>query len=214
MVNYQSYVALANELIIAELDEVQPNGKMFKKYQLGDYRWISFEDMHSSANYFGRGLRNLGLAPRQNLCIFADTRAEWMIAAQAAFKQAFPVATLYTNLGEEAVVHGLNQTQVKSQKVTKKSPTRALGPYFKNSLFQATHVITSHELLPKFKNILTQTPSVTTVVYFEHQIKSTNTVGFPENVVIVPFYDVVHMGRKLAKDESVAPLQNTQPALC
>ena len=24
--------------IIAELDEVQPNGRMFKKYQLGDYR--------------------------------------------------------------------------------------------------------------------------------------------------------------------------------
>ena len=24
--------------IIAELDEVQPNGRMFKKYNLGDYR--------------------------------------------------------------------------------------------------------------------------------------------------------------------------------
>ena len=25
--------------IIAELDEVQPNGRMFKKYDLGDYRY-------------------------------------------------------------------------------------------------------------------------------------------------------------------------------
>ena len=98
--------------IIAELDEVQPNGKMFKKYELGDYRWISYEDLDSTSDYFGRGLRQLGLQPRQKLCVFADTRAEWMIAAQACFKQTFPIATLYTNLGEEAVVHGLNQTEV------------------------------------------------------------------------------------------------------
>ena len=76
------------------------------------------------------------------------------------------------------------------------------------SHFQATHVITSHELLPKFKNILPHTPSVTTIVYFEHQIKSTNTTGFPEDVQIVPFYDVVHNGRKLIKDVNFAPIQN------
>ena len=98
--------------IIAELDEVQPNGKMFKKYQLGDYRWISYEDLDSTSDYFGRGLRSLGLNPRDRICIFADTRAEWMISAQAAFKQCFPLCTIYTNLGEEAVAYGLNQTEV------------------------------------------------------------------------------------------------------
>ena len=111
---YGSKQVMGTREIIAELDEVQPNGKMFKKYELGDYRWISFEDLDSTSDYFGRGLRALGLQPRQKLCVFADTRAEWMIAAQACFKQAFPIATLYTNLGEEAVVHGLNQTQVRN----------------------------------------------------------------------------------------------------
>ena len=53
--------------------------------------------------------------------------------------------TLYTNLGEDAVVHGLNQTQ-------------------------ATHVITSHDLLPKFRGVLKQTPHVTHVVFFEDQV--------------------------------------------
>jgi len=169
--------------IVAELDEVQPNGKMFKKYQLGDYRWISYEDLDSTSDYFGRGLRSLGLNPRDRICIFADTRAEWMISAQAAFKQCFPLCTIYTNLGEEAVAYGLNQTE-------------------------ATHVITSHELLPKFKNILPTAPHVKNIIYFEHQIHNTNTTGFPENVTISRFYDVVHAGRKLAKDPSVEPLQN------
>ena len=77
-----------------------------------NYRWITYEDLESTANYFGRGLRSLGLNPRDKICIFADTRSEWMMAAQGCFKQCFPLCTLYTNLGEEAVVHGLNQTQV------------------------------------------------------------------------------------------------------
>jgi len=32
-----------------------------------------------------------------------------MLSAQACFKHAFPLVTLYTNLGEDAVVHGVNQ---------------------------------------------------------------------------------------------------------
>ena len=35
---------------------------------------------------------------------------------------------------------------------------------------QSTHVITTHELLPKFKGILQHTPSVTHLVYFEDQV--------------------------------------------
>ena len=34
-------------------------------------------------------------------------RCEWMLSVQGGFKQGFPVVTLYTNLGEDAVKHGL-----------------------------------------------------------------------------------------------------------
>ena len=34
-----------------------------------------------------------------------------MLAAQACFKQNFPLVTLYTNLGDDAVVHGINQVR-------------------------------------------------------------------------------------------------------
>jgi long-chain acyl-CoA synthetase len=40
-----------------------------------------------------------------------------------------------------------------------------------------THILTSHELLPKFRKILLQTPTVTTVIYFEDQIRKTDTTG-------------------------------------
>jgi predicted oxidoreductase (fatty acid repression mutant protein) len=42
---------------------------------------------------------------------------------------------------------------------------------------KVTHILTSHELLPKFRKILLQTPTVTTVIYFEDQIRKTDTTG-------------------------------------
>ena len=44
--------------------------------------------------------------------MYAETRAEWYVTAQACFKQSFPVVTLYTNLGDEAVQHGIVETEV------------------------------------------------------------------------------------------------------
>ena len=67
-------------------------------------------------------------------------------------------------------------------------------------------MITSHELLPKLKSILTNTQlSVTTIVYIEHQVKSTDTTGFPKTIQVVSFKDVVNNGKKLINDENYAP---------
>ena len=142
---YRDQPFLGTREILKEEDEVQSNGKMFRKYHLGDYRWITYEEADSTADYVGRGMRNMGLQNGDKIAIFADTRPEWYILAQACFKQGFSLVTLYTNLGEDAVVHGVNQTG-------------------------AATVITSHELLPKFKNILKETPTVKNIIFFQHQV--------------------------------------------
>ena len=95
--------------------------------------------MDSEAESFGRGLRELGLRPKENIVLFAETRAEWLISAFGCMKQSIPLVTLYATLGEDALIHGINETEV-------------------------TCVITSQELLPKFKNILPCTPNVTVLV--------------------------------------------------
>merc|ERR1719495_1392542 len=125
-----------------EEDEYQPNGKIFKKWKLGEYTWQSYIDVDILSTDLGKGLRELGQKHLENICVFADTKAEWMIAAQACFKQTFPLVTLYTNLGEDAIVHGINQTEVGV-------------------------IITSHDLLPKFKTILNRTPLVKCLVVIE-----------------------------------------------
>ena len=71
--------------------------------------------------------------------LFAETRAEWLITANGCMKQNMPLVTLYATLGDEALVHGINETEVNC-------------------------VITTQELLPKFKNILPLTPNISVLV--------------------------------------------------
>ena len=183
---YTCKPALGTREILKEEDEIQKSGKVFKKYNLGDYRWQTYEDVDYNADYLGRGLRSLNLNHGQNICIFADTRAEWFITAQACFKQGYPIVTLYTNLGDEAIVHGINETEV-------------------------THIVTTHELLPKFRKILPKTPNVSHVIYMEHQVERTIVDDYPENVQILPLFDVIHTGKKLSRSkESMDPVPPTE----
>lgn len=97
---------LGTREILSEEDEIQPNGRVFKKYNMGEYKWRNFTDVESSATNFGRGLRELGQEAYKNIVIFAETRAEWMIAAHGCFKQNIPIVTIYATLGDEGVIHG------------------------------------------------------------------------------------------------------------
>ncbi|KAF9410414.1 hypothetical protein HW555_010495 [Spodoptera exigua] len=109
---------------------------------MGEYVWRTYVDVEKEARHFGAGLRELGCQPRQNIVMFAETRAEWMIAAHGCFKQSIPVVTIYATLGDEAIAHGINETDVST-------------------------VITTYDLLPKFKKILAKTPKVDTIIYME-----------------------------------------------
>jgi long-chain acyl-CoA synthetase len=82
---------------------------------------------------------------------------------------SFSVVTIYATLGDEAIAHGINETEV-------------------------SLVITSHDLLPKFRNILTHTPKVKKLVYMEDQLAKTDVSGFKEGVDIIPFSEVVKNG--------------------
>lgn len=87
-------------------------------------------------------------------------------------------------MGDEAIAHGINETEV-------------------------TMLITSHDLLPKFKKILGMCPKVHTIIYMRDQLKHTETTGFKEGVKIVSFNDVIKMGdENSGKIEAVSPTQD------
>ncbi|XP_024962070.1 long chain acyl-CoA synthetase 9, chloroplastic isoform X4 [Cynara cardunculus var. scolymus] len=61
---------------------------------------------------FASGLVQVGHKTGERVAIFADTREEWFIALQACFRRNATVVTMYASLGEEAICHSLNETEV------------------------------------------------------------------------------------------------------
>ncbi|XP_022121866.2 long-chain-fatty-acid--CoA ligase 4 isoform X1 [Pieris rapae] len=176
---WQDKPCLGTRTVLSEEDEPQPNGRVFKKYNMGNYEWRSYTDMENEATWFAAGLRELGCQPKKNIVMFAETRAEWMIAAHGCFKQSIPVVTIYATLGDEAIAHGINETDVST-------------------------VITTHDLLPKFKKILAKTPKVDTIIFMEDQLKKTERDGFKPGIKIVAYKEVIEKG-KHSKIECIPP---------
>uniref|UniRef100_A0A452FJ05 long-chain-fatty-acid--CoA ligase n=1 Tax=Capra hircus TaxID=9925 RepID=A0A452FJ05_CAPHI len=175
---------LGTREILNEEDEVQPNGKVFKKVILGSYNWLSYEDVFVRAFNFGNGLQMLGQKPKTNIAIFCETRAEWMVAAQACFMYNFQLVTLYATLGGPAIVHGLNETEV-------------------------TNIITSKELLQtKLKDIVSLVPRLRHIITVDG--KPPTWSEFPKGVIVHTMAAVQALGAKASVENK--PLSKPAPS--
>ncbi|KTF86819.1 hypothetical protein cypCar_00006730 [Cyprinus carpio] len=161
---------LGTREVLSEEEEKQPNGKIFKKLVLGDYSWMTYEEVNQAVESFGSGLAALGQQPCNTIAIFCETRAEWMITAQACFRRNFPLVTLYATLGEDAVVYGLDQCG-------------------------ATHLITSTELLrTKLKNVLSAVSGLQHVVYAGSD--EVCRADYPQSLAMHSIQEVMELGTK------------------
>lgn len=59
MLRYREKNLLGTRDVLAEEDEVQPNGKMFKKLELGDYRWLTYEEVRNSGHTLLKQMLNI-----------------------------------------------------------------------------------------------------------------------------------------------------------
>ncbi|KAJ7990598.1 hypothetical protein DPEC_G00302060 [Dallia pectoralis] len=161
---------LGTREVIKEEDERQANGKVFKKVILGQYRWLSYAETHRAATRFGTGLAALGQKAHNNMAIFCETRAEWVIAAQGCFMQNFPLVTLYSTLGGPAIVHALNETEV-------------------------TKIITSRELLEtRLKLILLEVPRLQDIIVVDDT--PTKWPGYPRGISVHNMAAIQELGTK------------------
>ncbi|XP_059276678.1 long chain acyl-CoA synthetase 8-like [Lycium ferocissimum] len=87
------------------------DGRKFEKLHLSEYNWESYAQTFDRACNFASGLVNLGHDVETRAAIFSETRAEWIIAFQGCFRQNIAVVTIYASLGDDALIHSLNETQ-------------------------------------------------------------------------------------------------------
>ncbi|KAI9106638.1 hypothetical protein K1719_022166 [Acacia pycnantha] len=103
---------LGTRKLIAREVEVTEDGRSFEKLSLGDYEWLTYGKTFEAVCNFASGLANIGHVREERAAIFADTREEWFIALQGCFRRNITVVTIYASLGDEALCHSLNETEV------------------------------------------------------------------------------------------------------
>lgn len=169
---YAAKRCLGTRIILEEKEEIIGD-KVLQKYNLGEYKWITYRDAQKFAANFGRGLRKLGQQPYSKVAIFAETRAEWMIAAHGCFKEAMTIVTVYATLGDDGITHCLNETEVKT-------------------------VITSQDLLPKLKRLAERCPNIYMIIYMEDQLAKADLNGFPPHVAVTSYGRVLALGKHVS----------------
>lgn len=165
------YLLGTRELISREV-EVTKEGRSFEKLHLGDYEWLTYGRAFEAVCNFASGLAQLGHRKEERAAIFADTREEWFIALQGCFRRNVTVVTIYASLGEEALCHSLNETEV-------------------------TTVICGCKELKKLIEISEQLDTVKRVICMDDEIPSNASyVEKSKSWTITSFVDVESLGRE------------------
>lgn len=174
--------------VFGEEDEKQTDGKVFKKLILGDYKWFTCAQIDQRVENLAKGFMVYGVRPGDVVLILAETRLEWMLSAQAIFRLGATIATLYTTLGEDGIIHGINETEV-------------------------THIVTTHDVVPKLKKFRKDRmiPRVKTIIYIEgHKTPDMTEV---DGLSFVPLKVVEEAGREADAGGKFVPPKASDPAI-
>ncbi|XP_031274479.1 long chain acyl-CoA synthetase 8 [Pistacia vera] len=149
------------------------DGRKFEKLHLGDYEWQTYGEVFDRACHFASGLVNLGHNVDTRAALFAETRAEWLIAFQGCFRQDITIVTIYASLGEDALIHSLNETQV-------------------------TTLICDSKQLKKLSAISSSLNTIKNVIYFEDDgtANDSDFSGSSSKWTISSFSEVEKLGKR------------------
>ncbi|PRQ26538.1 putative long-chain-fatty-acid--CoA ligase [Rosa chinensis] len=167
---FQNKCFLGTRALLARELEVTKDGKSFEKLHLGDYEWLTYGKAFQVVCNFASGLSRLGHKREERVAIFADTREEWFLALQGCFRRNVTVVTIYASLGEEALCHSLNETEV-------------------------TTVICGHKELEKLVAISGQLDTVNHIICMDDDIPSSAS-SVDSRWRITSFADVEKLGRE------------------
>ncbi|CAK9167191.1 unnamed protein product [Ilex paraguariensis] len=148
------------------------DGRKFEKLHLGEYQWETYGEVFDRACNFASGLVKLGHDVDTRAAIFSETRAEWSIAFQGLFRQNITVVTIYASLGDDALIHSLNETQVST-------------------------LICDSKQLKKLAPISSSLSTIRNVIYFEDDETSrdSNVSRHTDNWSVFPFSEVEVLGK-------------------
>ncbi|KAG5545826.1 hypothetical protein RHGRI_018099 [Rhododendron griersonianum] len=149
------------------------DGRKFEKLHLGEYQWETYEQAFERTCNFASGIVNLGHDVDTRVAIFSETRAEWLLAFQGCFRQNITIITIYASLGEDALIHSLNETQVST-------------------------VICDSKQLKKLAAISSSLETLKNIIYFEDDAtgRDLDSSGNLSTWNVAPFSEVEKLGKR------------------
>ena len=157
-----------------EVEEVSADGR--KKRFSDDYTWFTYDQVGHRVLSLAAGLKSLGVQPRHRVVIFMETRLEWTLSAHAILQCGATVATLYATLGDDGIVHALNE-------------------------LEAEVIITSDTLCAKLEVILKQCNQVKHVIAVRQAIGGNFETITAKIDGLVPFDVLEQRGELLAEEK-------------
>ncbi|KAG0202705.1 long-chain fatty acid-CoA ligase [Mortierella sp. GBA30] len=86
--------------------------KTWKYFKLSGYNWLTYKDTKIVVDTIGCGLRKWGVQPKERITVFGATSANWLLVAHGAFTQSMTIVTVYDTLGEDGLLHSMNESEV------------------------------------------------------------------------------------------------------
>lgn len=114
--------------------------KIWKYFQLSDYKYINFIEVQERVSEVARGLHHYGITETDVFNVYAGTTINWQLIAHGCAAISTTFATAYDTLGESGLTHSLNEPE-------------------------CVGVFTNADLLPVLSRVLKDTPTVRLVVY-------------------------------------------------
>uniref|UniRef100_A0A2P2IBJ3 long-chain-fatty-acid--CoA ligase n=1 Tax=Hirondellea gigas TaxID=1518452 RepID=A0A2P2IBJ3_9CRUS len=122
------------------------DGAKHEKLEFGEYQWETYQEVYDKVLKVTASMLGMGFKPMSRVAIFAETRADWFVMAVGCLEAGITVVTLYTNLNDDSIVHGISETEVDT-------------------------VISSYELLPRLCKLLPRLNKVSRVIVLEDQLE-------------------------------------------
>jgi long-subunit acyl-CoA synthetase (AMP-forming) len=164
----------ADSVLFSFLQNINGVPRTMQYYHMGDYKWITFGQYQQSITDFSSGLASLGLNAGNKLAIFEETRNEWTVAAQAAFRLSASILTVYANLGEEALAYALNLAEVE-------------------------YLVANGSTFSMLAKIVPQVPSLKTIVYIDavdDKVKANIEMIPGRNIRVISYEAVIKLGQE------------------
>ncbi|KAI1314596.1 long-chain fatty acid-CoA ligase [Mortierella claussenii] len=161
--------------------------KTWKYFKLSGYHWMTYKDIKIVIDSIGSGLRSFGVQPKDKMTVFGATSSNWLLVAHGAFAQSVTIVTVYDTLGEEGLLHSMNEAEVAT-------------------------AYTNADLLNTMKNVAGRCPTLKRIFY-DGEAKSADLVALKEahpHLSIITLEEL----KQLGVDNPVEPVPPAPEDLC